>query len=116
MIDYNFSYLSFGAGRQSSTIAEMIVEGEIPPVNLAIFADTQNEPDWVYKQVEYLRGRLALRGIPLDVVTVGNIYNSIMAGSTRIASIPVFSMQRDGDNKIGRLRRQCTREYKIAPI
>jgi hypothetical protein len=52
------SFLHLGAGVQSSTIVEMIVEGDLPPVDAVIFADTGNEPKWVYEQVDYLKSRL----------------------------------------------------------
>ena len=35
--------LSLGAGVQSSTLALMVANGEIDPVDCAIFADTQSE-------------------------------------------------------------------------
>lgn len=42
--------LSLGAGVQSSAIALMIAEGEIEPVEFAVFADTGAEPDRVYQR------------------------------------------------------------------
>jgi hypothetical protein len=114
MEHYDFTYLSFGAGVQSSTIAEMIVEGFLPTINLAIFADTQDEPEWVYKQLEYIKERLSSIHIPLISITVGNIYDDLVSGKGRFAAIPVFTVNKLG--RVGKLRRQCTREYKIDPI
>lgn len=113
MTEPDIKYLSLGGGLQSSTIAELMVEGELPRVDVALFADTGDEPDYVYKQVEYLRGRLDTVGIPLEVVTTGNIIEALQDTNNRFASIPVFTKQ---DGKVGRLRRQCTREFKIEPI
>ena len=45
--------LSLGAGVQSSTVALMIEYGELPMVDCAIFADTQNEPKYVYDSCAY---------------------------------------------------------------
>lgn len=36
--------ISLGAGVQSSTMAIMAAKGDLPPVDVAIFADTGNEP------------------------------------------------------------------------
>lgn len=110
----DFTYLSLGAGRQSSTIAEMIVEGELPRVDLVLFADTQNEPAWVYGQVKYLQGRLAGIDIPMETVTIGNIHQNSMTATMRSASLPVYVKNLDGS--IGRMRRQCTKEYKVEPM
>ena len=41
-------FLSLGAGVQSSTLALMIANGELEPVDSAIFADTGWEPRKVY--------------------------------------------------------------------
>lgn len=108
-----FKYLSLGAGVQSGTLVEMIVEGKLPPVDFVIFSDTGDEPDYVYKYVDYLRTRLSDLNIPLEIVRNGNIIKDIHREKERFAAIPVFTVINE---KIGRLRRQCTKEYKIVPI
>ena len=52
------SYLGLGAGVQSSTIVEMMVLGLLPKVDLAVFSDLEDEPSYVYRQLNYLEGRL----------------------------------------------------------
>ena len=47
--------LSLGAGVQSSTLFFKVLHGEIAPVDIAIFADTGNEPKEVYDWVKYLK-------------------------------------------------------------
>ncbi len=106
-------FLSLGGGLQSSTIAEMIAEGELAPVDVAIFADTGDEPAHVYEQINYLKGRLNEVGIALEVVSAGNLVEDLLNKKGRFASIPVFTKT---GNQVGRLRRQCTREYKVEPI
>lgn len=123
--EYVLKIQSLGAGLQSSCITEMIVEGELPKVDVVIFADTGDEPDYVYKQIEYLKGRLEKVSIPLIVVTAGNLVEDIYQ-DRRKASIPVFTKNtsqigRVNDlevytESVGRLKRQCTNEYKIVPI
>jgi hypothetical protein len=111
-------FLHLGAGVQSSTIVEMIVEGDLPRVDAVIFADTGNEPRHVYKQVEYLRGRLASINIPLAIVKRPNsegLVKDILskAGKGRFATMPLYSLNNDGSRSI--LMRQCTNDYKIVP-
>lgn len=119
--EYIFKYQSLGAGLQSSCITEMIVEGELPKVDVVIFADTGDEPDYVYQQVEYLRGRLEKVNIPLIVVSAGNMIEDLYSNG-RFAAMPLFTEQEiilaSGATKkqIGRLKRQCTANYKIEPI
>ncbi len=108
--------ISLGAGVQSTTLAEMVVTGELPPVDAVIFADTGDEPPWVYAQVDYLSGRLASVEIPLIKVAKpgrGLIHDAQMAEG-RFASMPLFTVDEAG--KVSMLRRQCTNEYKIQPV
>lgn len=110
-------FVLLGAGVQSSTLVEMIIEGEIDPVDAVIFADTGNEPPHVYAQVRYLSKRLASAGIPLEIVRKPNtkgITVDFMTSKGRFATMPLYT--RDSvTGKRGILRRQCTNEYKIEP-
>lgn len=112
----DFTVLSLGAGVQSSTLVELVIEKVItPPFDLAIFADTGNEPQAVYYQVAYLAERLRVFGLPLVVVRRG--WNGITVDALkgdRFATMPVFVDT--GKGRAGQLRRQCTRQYKITPI
>lgn len=108
-------FLMLGAGRQSSILAELIVEGMIEPVDAVIFADTGDEPSWVYEQVWYLAGRLASVNIPLHIV-VAYPDETIITMATkghRFAAMPVYTGGKG--EKTGILKRQCTNEYKIVP-
>lgn len=109
--------LQLGAGRQSSAIAEMIVEGDLPRVDVVCFADTGDEPAWVYEQVWHLAGRLDSVGIPL-IITMkkdfsGGIVESAKSNPARYASMPVFTGQHGQPG--GMLRRQCTNDWKVQP-
>lgn len=112
------SFLHLGAGRQSSALCEMIVMGDLPRVDAVIFADTGNEPSWVYKQVDYLRERLASVNIPLFVNVKPNskgLVEDLKNGaSLRFATMPLYSLN-PVTGKRAILRRQCTNEYKILP-
>lgn len=115
-----FTYLALGCGVQSAearfrrTLAEMIAEGELPVVDAAIFADTGDEPDYVYTQRDYLVERLAGVGVPVITVSAGNLIADILSADARFAAMPVFTRQVDG--RVGQMQRQCTSEYKIRPL
>lgn len=107
--------LSLGAGVQSTTLALMAAHGEIQPPQCAIFADTQWEPAAVYKHLDWLETRLPF---PVHRVTAGNLRANILAKTNttgqRFASVPWFTLSSRGKPGMG--RRQCTAEYKLAPI
>lgn len=110
-------FLHLGAGVQSSTIVEMIVEGDLPRVDGVIFADTGNEPKHVYKQVAYLKTRLDSVGIPLYEVKKpqsAGIAKDFMSAAGRFATMPLYT-RNSVTGAVGILRRQCTNEYKIIP-
>ena len=109
--------LSLGAGVQSSALLMKIYNGEIAPVDVAIFADTGNEPKEVYDWLDYLK-KITKNKIDIRVVrnekNTGNIVKDILSPSGRFASIPVYTINKDGSK--GNTRRTCTYEYKITPI
>lgn len=106
--------LSLGAGVQSTTLLLMMIEGEIPIADHAIFADTGWEPKAVYEHLDYLKPMMETAGIKLHIVSKGNIRNDFLDGTTRFASMPLHIKNKDG--KKGMIRRQCTNEYKLQPI
>ncbi|WP_370201142.1 hypothetical protein [Roseibium sp.] len=108
--------LSLGAGVQSTTLALMAAHGEIGPMpDCAIFADTGWEPQAVYEHLAWLRS-LNVLPFPVYIVSDGNIREGLVRGAQgeRWASIPAFT--RSASGTVGMIRRQCTRELKIAPI
>ena len=107
--------LSLGAGVQSSTMALMAANGDLPKPDYAIFADTGYETKSCYEYLNYLSTILPY---PIIKVAKGNIKNdmidSINNGS-RCSTAPYFT-QEVITGKKGMLRRQCTTDYKIQPI
>ena len=107
--------LSLGAGVQSSTLALMAAHGEIEPMpDCAIFADTGAEPQTVYDWLDWLEPQLPFpvhRVMERDGLKV-EVLASIKGGGFAGAPFYTESANQGG----GMLRRQCTREYKIAPI
>jgi hypothetical protein len=98
----------------------MAARGEIDPMpTAAIFADTQDEPQSVYKWLDWLETQLPF---PVHRVSVGRLSDRsltmVKTKDGRLFSktdIPVFTRNHDGS--IGKIRnRGCTRDFKIRPI
>lgn len=115
----SFDVLNLGAGWQSSRVLLGACRGELPRFDVAVFADTQWEPRAVYGNLEFLRVEAGAAGIPLVTRTAGDLRadaiefrrNRQSSDGKRFASIPLFIRNPDGSQ--GRIRRQCTRDYKI---
>jgi len=58
--------ISLGAGVQSSTMALMAANGELPKPDCAIFADTGYEPKAVYRYLEFLKKFYLIQFIPFQ--------------------------------------------------
>ncbi len=111
--------ISLGAGVQSSTMALMAKHGEITPMpDCAIFADTQAEPQSVYKWLDWLEKQLPF---PVRRVTRGSLAE--VATTVRTSrnnlqytkgAIPAFIINQQG--RTGLMMRQCTADFKITVI
>lgn len=114
--DFDLRAISLGAGVQSSAMYLMAATGVLTPrPNVAIFADTQSEPPWVYEHLDFLERNFG-HLIPIHRATSGSLEKNLYwggEGRKGFAQIPAFlkGAERDG---IG--RRQCTFQYKIRPI
>lgn len=106
--------LSLGAGVQSTALALMAAEGSLDRLDGAVFADTGWEPERVYGHLAKLGEVLDAAGVPLYNVSSGNLRNDAIDPAHRYASIPYYVRNPDGSEGMG--RRQCTSEYKLAPI
>lgn len=118
------SVLHHGGGVQTGTIVEMIAVGVLPKPDVVISADTGDEPAYIYRQWERDRQLLDTVGVPFFIVKNGNMIEDLYSGG-RFAAMPFFTRQkieRNGFGKSatffqhGKMRRQCTSEYKIVPI
>jgi len=110
--------ISLGAGVQSTTMALMAAHGEIGPMpDCAIFADTQSEPESVYSHLRWLTSPNVLP-FPVHIVTKGSLRDKIgkvrPQGAWAHQPIPAFVVDRKGNGTP--LNRDCTRDFKIAPI
>ena len=109
--------LSLGMGVQSTTMALLAAHGVIDMPDVALFADTGWEPASVYAQLAWLRSHNVLP-YPVEVVSAGNLRDGILARRNttagRYAVVPWYGKMPDGSSIMG--RRQCTSEYKLAPL
>jgi len=114
MTEYHL--LSLGAGVQSTTLYLLFLQGEFrPQIHSAIFADTGDEPQAVYRHLDWLR---SLGGPPILIRSRGCLGDDLIRQPNpkrkRVAAIPSFIKLPDG--RVSRTQRQCTREYKIDVI
>ena len=114
MAEPTMRVLSLGAGVQSTTLLLMSLEGILPRLDAAIFADTGWEPAHVYSHLDAITAAAAGGGVPVLRVSNGNLRTDLLSAGQRYASIPYFVRNPDGSEGMG--RRQCTSEYKLAPI
>jgi len=114
-------FLNLGAGVQSTALYLMAIDGEVPAIDAAIFADTQEEPDDVYSHLSWLE---SLGGPPILRITAGRLGDALEAGADakgnrrtdggHYIQIPVYTKMLDGTTSL--TRRQCTADYKVKPI
>lgn len=122
-----YNVLNLGAGVQSSCLALMAAKGEITPMpDFAVFADTQAEPESVYKWLDWLETQLPF---PVYRVTKGSLTDdslTLTAATDRAKSyttgelymrrlIPAFGLMPNGEKTIA-IGRKCTADYKIKQI
>ena len=114
-----FHVLNLGAGVQSTTLYLMSIAGECQRFDVAIFADTGEEPEAVYRHLEWLQ---SLSGLPILIRNAGSRLGDDLQhgvhpkgqGQARFVTIPAFTTIEDAEP--GRTKRQCSTEYKIAVI
>lgn len=121
-----YRFLSFGAGVQSTALWLLLgqrkqeMEAKLGPLpTAAYFADTGAEPDEIYRHLQRLQEIAERKSmyIPIHVCKKDGLSlaeTMLRKDGSRFLPIPAFTGfpgQREG-----MLRRQCTREYKIAPL
>ena len=118
-----YHVLNLGAGVQSTALYLLAREGKLR-FDAAIFADTGDEPAAVYRHLDWLR---SLGDPPIWVRSRGRLGDALLGGvnatGQRFVSIPAFVAEDHATRprfcagvKAGMVRRQCTREFKIAVV
>jgi hypothetical protein len=113
---------SFGAGVQSTAILALVERGDLPKPDAWVFADTGDEPDSVYRQVEWAETRIHALGS--ELVTVKHksglalsqhVLSAVKTGET-VWQPPYFIEDSDNPGRRMPARRECTDKFKIEPI
>lgn len=120
--DNEITVLAFGGGIQSTAILLLIKEGIIEKPDFAVFADTGDEPDYVYNHIDKICKPL------MDEIEVpfyiGNFENGLInryldnlhgIDNKYSCSIP-FYVKNKKTGKIGMNPRQCTNNAKIRVV
>ena len=119
--EFDLTYISLGAGLQSTFLYLASTMGlyGVPGADIAVFADTGDEPAWVYDQLERIRAwDRENGGPPIYTAQKGVLSEWVIERqrkSERFVTVPLYTIGVDGA-KEGMLRRQCTREFKVEPI
>ena len=108
------TYLSLGWGIQSWTLAAMVALRELPPIEVAIHADTTHEASGTYAHAEKWTPWLGEHGVNVVTVTAENTEVLRDWANSRSVMIPAFSVAQDGSH--GQIKRQCTHDWKLSPI
>ena len=111
--------LNLGAGVQSTTLYLMSAQRRIQKFDHAIFADTQEEPEAVYRHLAWME---SIGEPPILRCSAGSLGDDLINGTrapgaarARFAAIPAFTTS-DGGATHGRTQRQCSKEYKTQVI
>lgn len=113
-IEKEINVLSLGAGVQSSALLMAYYEGKLKPMpDFAIFADTQAEPEEVYKWLKMLQKKTKDK-IPVIIASDGDILNDEKRHKKGFTSVPLFSIDENGKKGMG--MRQCTNIFKIQVV
>jgi hypothetical protein len=110
-------FLNLGAGVQSTALYLLSIDGdepEVPRFDAAIFADTQEEPDEVYRHLEWLEKQ---GGPPIVRVTEGKLGDALdnRVNNGHYTAIPAYTLHPvTGQRAI--VQRQCTGDFKVKPL
>lgn len=99
--------LSWGVGLQSTTLLEMSANGDLPKLDVAIFADTGFEHDYSYEIFDFYAPRAKAAGI--EVIKISG--QDILQAQYQHVDLPLFIA---GSDRM--IKRKCTRDFKIRPI
>jgi hypothetical protein len=104
--------LSLGGGTQSCALALMSACGELPKLDHIVFADTQGELPETYAYLDYLSSIVEPAGIPLHVVTAGNLERAILGERLPVNPTPPAHMLH-ADGSKGRINGyKCSYDFK----
>ena len=114
--------ISYGGGTQSSVLMLLAARGIVTPMpDIAVWADTGNEPQAVHEMVAWMADQ-----VPFALVTVSALRpidrahrdSTDTRGNFIGSPIPTHTIDRRlaGPDSLGMSRRFCTDKWKIRPI
>jgi hypothetical protein len=113
----SLTVLSLGGGWQSSALLLMACEGEIGPLDAAVFADTQREMPETYRYLDFLRRRAEQAGIAILTVTAGDLRAELISRHGRGGQPNLPVRVRNPDGSLGRVNRyRCSYDFKRRPV
>lgn len=107
--------LSLGWGVQSFGLAAMSALGVLPPIDVALHADTGHERSATYEFARRWTPWLQDHGVTVITVQADDESNEVMFDETNGQTmIPLYTVSLE-DRSHGMLRRTCTSRWKIQP-
>jgi len=119
--------VSYGGGTQSTAMIIMALEGEynLPRPDFGVYADTGGEPEFINEYVRYFIDYVKQK-YDFDIFVTQNkqgLVHKLTVEKPRIpgsgnhytSSVPPYYTKSE-DGKVGMLMRQCTSDFKTAPI
>jgi hypothetical protein len=106
--------ISLGWGVQSWTLAAMVALGALPPVDVALHADTGHEMQSTYAFARQWAPWLERHGMRVVTVHASGTRGTQVITHVGEIEIPAFTVAENG--KRGQVRRQCTGHWKINPL
>ena len=111
--------LSLGGGVQSSALALMLNAGALDcePPDVAIWADTGNDPPEVFDMVAFLASECSFEVVVVRAkvdILHGFANGTDASGHPTGSPVPTFTRNPDGTR--GQSRRFCTEQWKLRPI
>lgn len=115
-LDADLTYLSLGAGVQSTALLICSVLGlhDVPRANVAIFSDSGCEPQWVYRGLDLLEKWMSQQSRTIPIVRIKPPWSLLEVPISYGVCVPAFVRGKDGFS--GMLGRQCTGEMKVKPL
>lgn len=120
MRSFDLTYLSLGAGVQSSALLAMAALGlkNCPRPDVVLFADTHGEGPWTMHHLPLMLDFARSHGLRAESVTRGSLATALIEGraDSESGSVPTIPAYVRGENgKAGPLMRTCSKDYKIVP-
>jgi hypothetical protein len=116
MDDADLTYLSLGAGVQSTALLICSTLGllDVPRADVALFSDSGCEPRWVYRGLDLLEQWMGEQERPIPIRRITPPWPLLEMPDSYGVGVPAFVRGIGG--RPGLLTRQCTGEMKVKPL